>query len=136
MQPHFPALDNPDLGGQVDPEKNRWINSIWDKLEDDKLSHETVWSAYKSNLHQVLSEVELLLDNSDFENVVITADHGNGFGELGIYGHPDQRVHSCLRKVPWITTTATDIGNYNPQKYDRDVEEASLTDRLAALGYM
>lgn len=136
MQPHFPALENPELGGKVDPTENKWINSIWDQLESSELTYKTVWNAYKSNLREVLTEVELLLNNTDFDNVIITADHGNGFGELGIYGHPSNRTHPCLRKVPWVKTTAQDIGDYIPQEYNRESDEISLEDRLAALGYL
>lgn len=136
MQPHFPSLKNPDLGGKVDPTENRWINSIWDQLANGEISYETAWDAYKSNLREVLSEVELLVNNTDFDRVVITADHGNGFGERGIYGHPSDRTHPCLRKVPWATTTATDSGEHTPKEYDRDRSEDSMEDKLAALGYI
>lgn len=136
MQPHFPSLENPEMGGQVDPEKNRWINSVWSQLEAGELSHETVWNAYESNLKRVLTEVELLLNNADFETVIITADHGNGFGEFGIYGHPSDRVHPSLRKVPWITTTAEDTGNHTQKEYNRDKDDVAVNDRLAALGYL
>lgn len=136
MQPHFPSLEFPDLGGKVDPEENRWINSVWKQLETDELSYETVWNAYKSNLHNVLSEVELLLNNSNFDSVIITADHGNGFGERGIYGHPSNRVHPCLRTVPWVRTTANDTGNHTPEEYDRKEDDIAVNDRLAALGYL
>jgi hypothetical protein len=136
MQPHFPSLESPDLGGQVDPEQNRWINSVWEQLSSGELSRETVWDAYESNLQQVLKEVDLLLTNADFETVVITADHGNCFGEFGIYGHPSDRAHPCLRKVPWIITTAEDTGSHTPREYDRKERDVVVNDQLAALGYL
>lgn len=136
MQPHFPALANPELGGQVDPNENRWINSVWDQLKDGSLSRDAVWSAYEQNLLDVFDEVTLLLNSIDAERVVITADHGNGFGEAGIYGHPANRAHPVLRKVPWIETTATDTGQYSPDEYERTERKTdTIEDRLAALGY-
>lgn len=39
---------------------------------------------------------------------MITADHGDLFGEFGQYGHPEGFVHPNLNQVPWVETTATD----------------------------
>lgn len=136
MQPHFPSLDNPELGGQIDRRDNKWINDVWSKLEAGEINKEVVWNAYKSNLESVLSEVELLLNNSEFSKAVITSDHGNAFGERGIYGHPGNRVHSCLRKVPWIVTSANDIRTHMPETEDESVDEISIDDKLSALGYV
>ncbi len=136
MQPHFPALNNPQLGGEINPVENCWINSVWDKLSNGELTYETVWDAYKSNLHEVLSEVQLLLRNSSAETVIITADHGNGFGENNIYGHPGDRIHECLRKVPWVKTHAIDTDEHVPKEYSTETDTESIEDKLAALGYM
>jgi hypothetical protein len=136
MQPHFPALDAPELGGRVDPAENHRINSVWDQLETDELDRETVWEAYADNCRAVLDEVELLLANCAAERAVITADHGNGFGEFGVYGHPADRAHWCVRKVPWVTTTARDTGDYAPATYDTGAVTTETSDRLAALGYL
>lgn len=137
MQPHFPALADPDLGSRVDPDENEWIDPIWDRLASGELSFDRVWAAYRDNLNQVLSEVDLLLDNVDAPVAVLTADHGNGFGEAGIYGHPRLRVHRALRAVPWVWTTAADNQTHRPDVVegneatsDRDVNE-----RLRDLGY-
>lgn len=135
MQPHFPALSNPELGGQIDREQNVWINSVWDQLEDGTLERDTLWEAYRQNLRDVLDEVKLLLDNVDAERVVITADHGNGFGEDGIYGHPGGTVHDVLRKVPWVRTSARDSGSHEPATYERGGDQ-SIQEKLSALGYM
>lgn len=136
MQPHFPSVKYPELGGKVNPEQNIWINSVWSSLREGELDHEAVYNGYKSNLTVVLREIELLLANTDFEDVVITADHGNGFGEEGIYGHPNERIHPCLRKVPWITTSASDTNKHSPDSYNRDSDDISINDRLSALGYI
>ncbi|MFC6988726.1 hypothetical protein ACFQJD_08390 [Haloplanus sp. GCM10025708] len=137
MQPHFPSLTDPDLGSAVDPETNVWIDSVWDRLEAGDVSRERVWNAYVDNLRHVLDSVEVLLRNVDAETVVVTADHGNGFGEHGIYGHPRLRTRRTLREVPWIVTSATDTGEYEPAS---TADEVALTDdgveeRLRDLGY-
>lgn len=33
---------------------------------------------------------------------VITADHGEAFGEGGNYGHPEKSIHPVLVEVPWF----------------------------------
>jgi len=137
MQPHFPSLTDPDLGSAVDPETNVWIDSVWDRLEAGEVSHERVWTAYEDNLRHVLDSVETLLRNVDAEIAVVTADHGNGFGEHGIYGHPRLRTRRTLREVPWITTTAADTGEYEPESTgsDETVTDDAVKERLRDLGY-
>jgi len=135
MQPHFPALSKPELGGQINREQNVWIDSVWDQLEDGTLEEDTLWAAYCQNLRDVLDEVVLLLDNVDAKRVVITADHGNGFGEGGVYGHPGGTVHDVLRRVPWVRTSASDSGTHQPAEYDRESTQ-SVREKLSALGYI
>ena len=135
MQPHFPALSNPGLGGQIDRDRKVWVNSVWDKLEEGKIEQSVLWEAYRQNLKDVLDDVVLLLKNVDAEQVVITADHGNGFGENGIYGHPSKEVHDVLRKVPWVRTSAEDLRTHQPAEYNREVNQ-SVQEKLAALGYV
>jgi hypothetical protein len=59
--------------------------------------------------------VALLLENVDAERVVITADHGEGFGEYGVYEHPVGCPAPTIKRVPWATTTAADTGSYVPE---------------------
>lgn len=135
MQPHFPALSNPGLGGKIDRERNVWINSVWEQLEEDELDRSTVWEAYRQNLREVLDEVSLLLENVDAERVVITADHGNGFGEDGIYGHPADAVHDVVREVPWVRTSASNSSNHEPAEYNTSTSN-TVREKLSALGYV
>ena len=135
MQPHFPALSNPELGGKVERDRNAWINSVWDQLKRGNLERSVVWKAYRQNLRDVLDELTLLLENVDAERVVITADHGNGFGEDGIYGHPSIAVHNALREVPWVRTSAHDSGTHEPATHETE-DEQSLDEKLSALGYV
>lgn len=93
-----------------------------------------VWDAYLQNLRFVLDEVELLLDNINAETVSISADHGELFGEFGIYGHPAGFPHPSVKRVPWAETSATDKRTH---EIDTDDEEAiSATEQLEALGYI
>jgi hypothetical protein len=72
---------------------------------------------------------------------VITADHGELFGEWGLYGHISGILHPSLKRVPWVETTAEDTQSYEPQLTSprgeaRETEDEAVTQRLADLGYM
>jgi hypothetical protein len=103
---------------------------------------ETVYNNYLSELRWVLTDIGILLQNVDADKVVITADHGEAFGEFGGYGHGPGSLHPHVRKVPWVETTAVDQGNYTPPSDDtpRNVAtghetEDNVDEALEALGY-
>lgn len=51
-----------------------------------------------------------------------------------MYGYPAGFLHPVVRKVPWIETTATDRGTYEPSiKPAPGIED--VTELLEALGY-
>ena len=137
MQPHFPSIPDP-VGSGIDIETfgEGW-DSIWDDLAAGRVSTDRAWESYRANLDYVLEEVSLLLDNIDADTAVISADHGNAFGEFGFYGHPPYNPIPALRTVPWVETTATDSGSYEPttERQNRRVTDDEVTSRLADLGY-
>lgn len=100
-------------------------------------SLELVWEQYLDELRWVLDDVGVLLDNVDAERAVITADHGELFGHLGLYSHPTGVLHPQLRRVPWLETTATDTGTYEPhyEKRDRERTTTETAKQLEYLGY-
>jgi hypothetical protein len=103
----------------------------------DGVSYETVWEAYLDELRLALDEVELLLENVDADRVVISADHGEAFGEYGIYSHPTGMLHPKIRRVPWAETTATDTGTYEPTAEARNSDAArEAKSHLEDLGYL
>ena len=63
----------------------------------------------------MLDDVEQLLDNIDADRVVISANHGEAFGEYGVYGRPIGALHPYVRNVPWAITTASGSGTYTPE---------------------
>jgi hypothetical protein len=82
-----------------------------------------------------LNEVELLLDNIDRQNVVITADHGECFSS-NFAAHVSGQLNPTVRKVPWVRTEATDSKSYSPDaEMNTNNTEVSLEERLQALGY-
>ncbi|QIO24144.1 hypothetical protein [Haloarcula sp. JP-L23] len=105
----------------------------------DGIPFNRVWAAYLDELRLVLDHVSLLLDNITAEKVVITADHGEAFGEYGIYSHPLGMPHPHIKRVPWATTTAVDTGTHEPELTFYQSEETAGSDpanQLAALGYL
>jgi len=110
MQPHHPyigpvrlakagwrrffgamELDVPELEGDTPIEM----------LEDGKVTREEVVAAYESNLAFVLGEVQRLLSRLP-RPIVVTADHGEAFGECGNFGHPCGTPLPELVEVPYL----------------------------------
>jgi hypothetical protein len=94
-----------------------------------------VWNAYIDNLRLVLDEVEVILDNIDAETVAISADHGEAFGEGGVYWHLAGVPHPYLKRVPWVETTASNTGDYEPS-LTRSKSSKSVEQQLQDLGYL
>lgn len=137
MQPHYPFVPT-SLGRGIDLDAfdEEDTTSVWKRLQSGKIDNDEMWAAYRENLEYVLEDVELLLNSIDAETVVISADHGNAFGEAGIYGHPHDVPLNCLRTVPWVETTAVDTGKYEPEVERADTSaDDEVADRLEALGY-
>jgi hypothetical protein len=121
---------------EADPFGREGRTTAVDALRRGEVSHETFWQAYRSNLDVVLDDVALLLDNHDGEKVVLTADHGDALGEWGIYDHPAGCLHPVVKNVPWVETTATDTGEYNPEFQREGTSDADVQERLRSLGYV
>ncbi|MFC6990539.1 hypothetical protein ACFQH3_01290 [Haladaptatus sp. GCM10025707] len=146
MQPHIPFVGEirGDWHEGFDPNAGSWgteeqPKDLWERYRDGDLdaSKAELWAAYKSNLKYVLNHLEdVLLSNIDAETVVISADHGNAFGEGGYYGHGNVPLKS-VKHVPWIRTAAEDKDTYTPTEYDstQQVNHEAVTNRLRALGY-
>ena len=136
MQPHFPTVPKPRLStGPAINEFGTKKVSIWERLRSGDLSIEEVRNANIRNLHYVLNEVSVLLNNIDAGQTVITADHGEGYGEASVYGHPRGTVADVVREVPWVETTATDNHTHEPNNYETMTGTHDRNEMLHALGY-
>ncbi|MGM0389020.1 MAG: hypothetical protein ACQEP0_11015, partial [Natrinema limicola] len=147
MQPHVPFLERPDLhagyrpahwgspGSVVDPDEAGL--DAWGRVRRGDLDSDEVWAAYADNLRIGLESVATLRRNVD-GTLIVSSDHGNAMGELGIWGHPDKPV-SSVRRVPWIELEARDEKTRQPTleaEADRDREvSVDVQDRLTSLGY-
>jgi hypothetical protein len=138
MQPHFPCVPNPygHSGLRPDDDDFDWIKeSVWAELRMGNVHKSEAWSRYLENLAYVLEEIESLIQNVD-GSVVITADHGNAFGEWFQWGHPGEVTLDCLRTVPWSRLDATDMNTREPGEEPAKEQETALEDKLSALGYI
>lgn len=135
LQPHAPyrSLDTAEAVGLTEDGEIDSHLTVWDRLRLGELSQDEVRAAYRDQLRWVLDDVELLLKSVD-GSVVITADHGELFGESGLYSHP-RFPHPNLRRVPWVNTTAKDSCAYEPETPSRDSVDENVNTRLQRLGY-
>lgn len=135
MQPHQPFI-----GPHARDNKQTWKDgNCWRQLRRNEKDIDTVKTVYCENLRVVLEEVEVLLNNIEGK-AVISSDHGNAFGEWGIYGHPNGFLHPAVKRVPWIETVAEDSGEYMPSSKESKETVSDLAmsteDRLSSLGYL
>ena len=137
VQPHVPFLSS---GAQTlsranfDHEEDS-VFDAWDRVTRGQLPRETATGMYRETLNEVLQDVDLLLSNLQAERVVITADHGEAFGEWGLYGHPEKIDLPCLTQVPWVVTSGENKRTHEPSDYERTSNEVSRSEQLEALGY-
>ena len=138
MQPHAPFVPEPNLGtyGAPDDFGYGFADDIWSQI-GYTIPYEHVWRAFRDNLRYVLNDVEVLLKNMDADQPVLSADHGNAFGERGIWGHPIDMLLPCIREVPWIETSAVDEHTHEPtlEQVEGIKDEQAVTNRLRNLGY-
>lgn len=137
LQPHAPFISNPKLSKTA---KHFDIDSrdgmgTWHQVQAGTIPSEDVIAAYESDLELVANEVSLLLENLAAENAVVTADHGELFGEFGIYGHPWNVPLEPLVQVPWVIVSAEDSETHDPESH-RTQSDIDREDKLRALGYL
>jgi arylsulfatase A-like enzyme len=126
MQPHEPYIG-----------ADRYSEPGWlQRLSSGEVSKSQLWTAYLDNLRFVLDEVALLVDNVDAERVVITADHGEVFGEWGSVGHTICFPHPAVRKVPFVETTAVNKRTHEPEEHESVESGSSREEMLQNLGYL
>lgn len=141
VQPHVPFLseDAASLSQSNFTHAEESVADAWDRVTKGELDRSVAINRYRESLALALQSVDVLLSSIDAERVVVTADHGEAFGEWGLYGHPQGVDIPALTSVPWAVTDATDDGSYEPPPEPSAVNltdgERSTADRLRALGY-
>lgn len=140
QQPHAPyrSLDceeplTHDQVGQLETDRE----TVWDLCIRGELDRSDAWEAMLDNLRWVLDDVEILLENLDADRVILTADHGEAFGELGglLWGHGAGLPHPALIRVPWVELSAEDTGRHQPAIDEEPERGVEVNEQLEALGY-
>lgn len=119
--------------------------NVWELLRAGELDPGRARQAYEENLELALEQVGKLVDRFDGRTVV-TADHGNHFGEIVLpvpvrkYGHPRDTYSRTLLTVPWLVVEGTER---KPVEAETPVERTNqegtrdaIRDRLSDLGYV
>jgi hypothetical protein len=151
MQPHMPFLTRTEAGIERHPlsagsgvhkhsvsseNAETDMDAWWLRLERGEITREAAYEAYRTTLQIVLEEIKPLLSELQGKTVV-SADHGNVFGENQLYGHPKYRAHPKLVEVPWFINHGA---RKKIQPADRLTSTQSLSavdkDKLRALGYV
>lgn len=120
--------------------ENRALNDVekspWEALKGGT-PREEVWSRYLDELEFGLDSVRTLIEDIDAEKIVITSDHGEAFGEFGLYAHPMIPIPQ-LREVPWVETSGQGRNEYTTflePTGGKDAVEAEVEEQLELLGY-
>lgn len=143
VQPHYPFIG--ETGREISEAvsaksglEGKKVDdmSIWDHLQAGNVEETKIRRAYRENLKIVLEHVQSLIDDLDGKTVV-TSDHGNVFGQWGMYGHPPKKFLRKLVYVPWL-----EVPHSNRRKITRDdriaedsVDTNVVEERLGHLGY-
>ncbi|MFY4816443.1 hypothetical protein ACOJIV_27775, partial [Haloarcula sp. AONF1] len=152
MQPHDPPLGPTanelrkefEIGGASLEEDSPRGKRIMELVASGDIPKEDAHRAYRETLKIVLDEVSSLLEQVDGK-VVISADHGEMFGErpypvLGeLYEHYQNPRTKELCKVPWFVVNSQSprreiFSGKNTQDND-SIDDKTLDDQLEALGY-
>lgn len=134
--PHSPFISDALDGRPLAPHES---NDYDVAVKNGDATREDVYTSYVGNVRLALEYVETLLENFEAEKAVITADHGEALGELGLYKHAYGVPHPAMKKVPWVETTAKDIGTYEPEYGPIDPDsilQSDVIENMKNLGYI
>jgi hypothetical protein len=137
MQPHFPSVPDP-IGSPISADDfGSQELAVWDEVRSGRVDIDRVRASHLENLRYVLNAVDDLRRNVDARKAIVSADHGECFGEYGFYGHPENKPIPSLRRVPWAEIQMRDMGTIDSAE-EYTTEQSSTTqvdERLNALGY-
>jgi hypothetical protein len=155
MQPHLPFIgeyaERTGIGRDgyahltddvLSGENSGFRGTVWDRLRRGEVAPEQAWRGYEESLEAAVEQVEALLETVS-GRVVVTADHGNLFGERSRplrrrqWGHPPQYHHPALVTVPWHVRDGPrrDVSADTPDQVSAVTADDVVTERLRSLGY-
>lgn len=94
QQPHFPSIGERNIPAE-------WAEPYYRQGYEKKWELEEIKEEYRESLRKVLKKVKKLLKNLEGK-IVVTSDHGQCFGEFGIYEHPYRIYIPPLIEIPWL----------------------------------
>lgn len=95
-----PKIENVLEGSELAQKAGLWLELDPTSLWRDG-TRETAMAYYEENLRIVLEAVADLIEELD-GRVVVTADHGEAFGERGVWEHHIETPIPPLVEVPWL----------------------------------
>lgn len=95
-----PKLENALEGREIVQKAGLWLELDPGKLVQNG-TREAAMELYEENLRIVLETVADLVPELDGQ-VVVTADHGEAFGEDGVWEHHVETHIPSLMEVPWL----------------------------------
>ena len=109
LQPHTPYIGKTKIPqefyksvqSKLKTKKFRPVHALEDGIKYGHLDLDLVKMAYEDNLRIALEEIKKIIDKLDGK-IVITADHGECFGEKGLYFHEVGIYIKELVEVPWF----------------------------------
>lgn len=154
IQPHGPWIGKTQIFQQASGEgisatgNSQWTgqHQIWRMVREGSVDLNLLRQATLDNLELALKDVEKLLPALSGK-IVISADHGEAFGEKWVYAHPAGVYIKELVEVPWFVIDKGER-SYQPlteeDRLEAKAEETSMTvedeaeieERLKALGYL
>jgi hypothetical protein len=119
-----------------------WEQDPFTALQNGNVNKETVWEAYIHEIETALESVNLLRKTIEKDKkIAVSADHGEAFGEYGLYRHRLGVPIPAMKKVPWVTlqTTGEKSQQYSPEYPIKDAdqyqENIDISEQLENLGY-
>ena len=109
-QPHFPWITDKELSlalmGEVLIHDFVPPDTVRRKISANGIPRSRVVNAYYANLILAIREAKKLINYAidrevDYEEIVVTSDHGEMLGELGLYLHQEYDLPQ-LTIVPWL----------------------------------
>jgi len=149
MQPHMPFLMSVDGEIKRHPVSGNYASKPdgadiseelsgtpwWDQLEQGEISHQETWAGYRETLEVSLPYVEKLVDSLPGKTV-ISADHGNAFGENDVFGHPSHIFEDVVVTVPWLEIEGERKNIKSSESVVSTKESTVDKEKLRALGYL
>jgi hypothetical protein len=137
MQPHTPFRSREEWFYSGDLLDTNWGHGFYE-LAAGRLPRDEFREAYWDNLDWVLEHVDVLRQNCDGQ-IALSADHGNGMGEWGTYGHPYGVPVPAVRSVPYLHIHGSDERGYDPDLEEEDqfgrIDPEHVRNHLSDLGY-